>query len=164
MESNNHNASQPAYNIAIATLGLIKEFQKAQNLRTDMDRMTFEILLFVKSRESARPKALARELNVNPSSITRRMQSLVKEGWLLAAGDQSDGRSSLLRLTESGDSALQAFLDRSAAVIGELLQDWPKDDLRKFEELLPRYVERMANRRIARATMDVNVPKEVDDV
>ncbi|TYP79486.1 MarR family winged helix-turn-helix transcriptional regulator [Paenibacillus methanolicus] len=154
----------PAYAVAIGTLSLIKEFQKAQDMRTDMDRMTFEILLFVKSQQAARPMALARELGVNPSSITRRIQTLIKDGLLDAASDQSDGRSSLLRITERGDSALQSFLDRSVTVIRELLEDWADDDQARFAELLSRYANSMAARRLSRESMTANTTKEDLDV
>lgn len=164
MKQTSGNTRHPAYAIAIGTLSLLKEFQKAQEHRSDMDRMTFEILLFVRSRESARPKALAEELGVNPSSVTRRIQALVKDGWLEAASDQSDGRSSLLRLTERGEAALQAFLERSVTVIRELLADWPEDDLRHLAELLPRYVDRMTERRLDRESNSLHMRKEADDV
>ncbi|MFB9328576.1 MarR family winged helix-turn-helix transcriptional regulator [Paenibacillus aurantiacus] len=164
LDPNLRNDRHPAYDVAIGTLKLIKEFQKAQDARTDMDRMTFEILMFVQSRENARPLALARELGVNPSSITRRIQALIKDGWLDAASDQSDGRASLLRLTERGESALLAFLDRSVSVIRELMQDWKDDDQRKLAELLPRFVDGMTNRRLNREMKSTPILKEDHDV
>ena len=62
--------------LAVGTLRLVKAFKHAQDRRSDLDRVTFEIPLLVQQRGQVRPSDIADELNLNPSSITRRMQGL----------------------------------------------------------------------------------------
>ncbi|BBH23189.1 hypothetical protein Back11_45340 [Paenibacillus baekrokdamisoli] len=136
-------------NIAQSTLQLIQEFKKAQDIRSDLDRVSFEILMLVKMKDRIRPSDLAAELDVNPSSITRRLQPLLQAGLVGILTDPEDLRSSLISLTAQGDEALNRFLERSVDGLGIILKEWGEEDIHVLAQTLGRYAESMKDWRLA---------------
>jgi DNA-binding MarR family transcriptional regulator len=128
-------------NLAYGVFRLVQEFKLAQEQRKDLDRVTFEILMLIKSREQIRPSDIAHALDLNPSSITRRIPSLQQAGYISVVTDSSDLRSSLIRLTETGEEVLACFLERSVDGLDMILQDWSAEEARELSILLPRLAD-----------------------
>lgn len=129
--------------LAVGTLRLVKAFKHAQDRRSDLDRVTFEILLLVQQRGQVRPSDIADELNLNPSSITRRMQGLRQAGRISMSPDPADQRASLIGLTKAGEDVLALFLERSVDGLEHMLADWRNEDVRRLGDELLRYAEAM---------------------
>ncbi|GHC90774.1 hypothetical protein GCM10007320_39310 [Pseudorhodoferax aquiterrae] len=61
----------------------------------------FSLLTALDRLGPAQPGQLARQLRLQPSTLTRNLQPLVAAGWVVQ-GPGSDGRSRLVQLTEAG--------------------------------------------------------------
>ncbi|MGC3985791.1 MAG: MarR family winged helix-turn-helix transcriptional regulator [Pseudorhodoferax sp.] len=61
----------------------------------------FSLLTALDKLGPAQPGQLARQLRLQPSTLTRNLQPLVAAGWV-AQGPGSDGRSRLVQLTDAG--------------------------------------------------------------
>jgi len=136
--------------LAYGTLLLIQEFKKVQDMRTDLDRITFEILMQLKVRGQLRPSDIAEELQFNPSSVTRRIQTLEAAGQVAVTTDPADQRSSLIRITPDGDDQLTLFLERSIEGLAGILKDWSGEDVQGLASMLLRYGETMKHWRQSR--------------
>ncbi|WP_079912466.1 MarR family winged helix-turn-helix transcriptional regulator [Paenibacillus sp. 32352] len=143
--------------LALGTLKLVKEFQHAQDRRSDLDRVTFEILMLVKIREQMRLTDIAKELQMNPSSITRRIQSLKQLNQISVISDPNDLRSSLICLTEIGEEMLKEFFERSVDGLAHILMEWNDDEIRVLADSLTRYADAMETWRTSTANTQEGV-------
>lgn len=142
--------------LAYGTLRIVKEFTHAQNLRSDLDRLTFEILLFVKEQGAVRITDIASKLDLNPSSITRRIQGLKLSGHIVAVSDPNDLRSSLVTLSPLGEEELSDFLKVSIDGLAHILRDWNDSEVQMFAKQLLNYADSMRAWRLAKGA-DSNV-------
>ncbi|WP_018754300.1 MarR family winged helix-turn-helix transcriptional regulator [Paenibacillus terrigena] len=140
--------------LARGTLKLVKEFKHAQDRRSDLDRVTFEILMLIKSREQIRLTDIAQELQMNPSSITRRIHNLKQLGQVSVISDPNDLRSSLTRLTETGEAVLLDFFERSVDGLAHILQEWDDDELGALADSVTRYADSMGKWRATSANSE----------
>jgi DNA-binding MarR family transcriptional regulator len=93
-----------------------------------------------------RMTALAASLQLDLSVVSRQVADLVQAGYVQRQVDENDRRASLLSLTESGQAALDAALDRLDDRFRTSLAGWETDELvlaatllqRLREELVPR--------------------------
>ncbi|WP_165452274.1 MarR family winged helix-turn-helix transcriptional regulator [Paenibacillus thalictri] len=134
--------------LAEATLKLVKEFKHAQDRRADLDRVTFEVLILIKTRQEIRLTDIAQELQMNPSSITRRIQQLKQSGYIAIHSDPKDLRSSLIGLTDYGEQALLQFLERSVEGLARILEGWDDKEVKSLADKLTGYAEAMEQWRI----------------
>ncbi|GBF72364.1 hypothetical protein PA598K_00613 [Paenibacillus sp. 598K] len=134
--------------VTYGTFSLTQEFRKIQALRKDYDRTAFDILILISSRKRMRPSDIAAALQLNPSSITRRMQALLQEGLVSAEIDPSDQRSSLIALTQNGEEALERYFVRSVDTNDRLLENWSDEELKAFASMLSRYSEALKGWRL----------------
>lgn len=85
--------------------------------------------------------ALAEQMRLDHSRVSRVVADLVKRGVLRREASQEDARRTLVALTEEG----VAWLDRMNAVkhevIGQILSDWSRDDIQLFSTLYDRFIE-----------------------
>jgi len=135
--------------VTYSTFSLTQEFRKIQELRKDYDRTGFDILILLASRKRMRPSDIAAALQLNPSSITRRMQSLLQEELVSAEIDPSDQRSSLITLTLNGEKALERYFVRSVDANDRLLENWSDEELKVFAAMLLRYSEALKGWRLS---------------
>ncbi|UPK44209.1 MarR family winged helix-turn-helix transcriptional regulator [Paenibacillus pabuli] len=142
--------------LAYGTLRIVKEFTHAQNLRSDLDRLTFEILLYVKEQGAVRITDIASKLDLNPSSITRRIQGLKQSGHIVAVSDPNDLRSSLVTLSPLGEEELSDFLEVSIDGLAHILRDWNDSEVQRFAKQLLNYADAMRTWRLAKGA-DSNV-------
>lgn len=91
--------------------------------RLDLTPSQFDVLCTVaKLGKDAQPNRIAEELLVTRSNVTGLVQRLVRRQWLRRVRNPGDGRSRIVRLTESGRSLLErarpvarAFIDAQMA-------------------------------------------------
>jgi DNA-binding MarR family transcriptional regulator len=136
------------------TLRLVQEFKKAQDLRTDLDRTTFEILMTLKAREKVRPSDIAIELDFNPSSVTRRIQSLKESGQVAVSTDPTDLRASLISITPEGEEELVRFFDKSVGGLAQILKTWSEDEINNFATMLWHFTDTMKDWRLSHSSSD----------
>jgi DNA-binding MarR family transcriptional regulator len=88
-----------------------------------------------------RASALAEAVQSDPSTISRQVATLVKDGLLERRADPVDGRASLLVITPKGEEAYRAQVDMRNEHFAEMLGGWGERDLRRFTALLRRFTD-----------------------
>ena len=105
-----------------------------------------------------RSSALADCLQSDPSTISRQVAAMVKDGLLERRADPEDGRASLLVLTPKATTVLAEHDEIRIEHFAQMLDSWSERDVRRFADLLGRFThdyetashhwinERVANR------------------
>ena len=105
----------------------------------DLERSAYGIMARLADDGPQRLGALATAFGLDPSTITRQVQSLERAGLAARSTDPTDRRASILQLSEEGRSVLE----RTRAVRRErlyaVLGDWPDGDLEEFGRLLEQF-------------------------
>jgi DNA-binding MarR family transcriptional regulator len=89
--------------------------------------------------EPMRAAELAGTLHSDPSTVSRQVAALVKDGYLERRADPADGRASLLALTPAAHGLLAEHDRIRAEHLGTVLQDWSDADIKQFAALLERF-------------------------
>jgi DNA-binding MarR family transcriptional regulator len=88
-----------------------------------------------------RAAELAGALRSDPSTVSRQVAALVKEGYLDRRADPADGRASLLVLTPSAEDLLTEHDQIRLEYFARVLDGWRDDDVSRFVALLRRFSE-----------------------
>lgn len=85
-----------------------------------------------------RTTAIAAEFCLDPSTVSRQVDGLLRSGHVEKVRDPADGRAWLVQLTDAGQQALHDHLESIGGVLQDLLDDWTAEDLHTFTTLLGR--------------------------
>ena len=85
--------------------------------------------------------ALAEQMRLDHSRVSRVVADLVKRGILRREASQEDARRTLVALTDDGVGWLDRMSEVKHEVIGQILADWSHEDLELFSSLYDRFVE-----------------------
>lgn len=85
---------------------------------------------------------VAADLEVEQSTASRAVNTVVERGLVVRAPDPGDLRRAVLGLTGEGRSALGTATENRLTVIDDVTADWSDSDLRELARLLVRFVER----------------------
>ncbi|MFF0814581.1 MarR family winged helix-turn-helix transcriptional regulator [Rhodococcus sp. NPDC003318] len=88
-----------------------------------------------------RSSALADAMYSDPSTVSRQVTQLVERGLVERQPDPTDGRASVLAATDSGRAVAARVRARRNEKLGQVLADWPIDDLVEFARLMDRFVD-----------------------
>jgi DNA-binding MarR family transcriptional regulator len=103
----------------------------------DLDPATFHVLVHLAgSNGPQRSGDVAEALCTDPSTVSRRVAALVKQGFLERRADPGDGRASLLAVTREGHVALEQSRRRKAEIVADALSTWPIEKRRALVTLL----------------------------
>ena len=91
-----------------------------------------------------RAGAVAECLHSDPSTISRQVAALVKDGLLERRADPADGRASLLVLTPKADAVLAEHNRIRLEHFADILTDWSDAELADFASLLHRFTDAYA--------------------
>jgi DNA-binding MarR family transcriptional regulator len=105
----------------------------------DLDRSAYAILCRLDDEGPQRLGALATAFGLDPSTITRQVQSLEHAGLAERSTDARDRRVSMLSLTETGLQAVQATRQHRRSRLKAMLADWSEGDLETFANLLEQF-------------------------
>ena len=86
--------------------------------------------------------ALAEQMHLDHSRVSRVVADLVKRGVLRREASQADARRTLVALTEDGIAWLDQMNAVKHEVIGQILADWSQEELELFSGLYDRFVEK----------------------
>ena len=93
------------------------------------------------SEVPTRATALAEVLQSDPSTVSRQVAALVKEGYLERRADPDDGRASLLVLTSKAGRVLAQHDQMRLEHFARILDGWSDADVRNFARLLDRFTQ-----------------------
>ena len=86
-----------------------------------------------------RAAEIADALQSDPSTVSRQVAALVKEGYLERRADPADGRASLLALTDRAQELLVEHEQLRLEHFARVLEGWSDADVRRFAALLARF-------------------------
>lgn len=105
----------------------------------DVEWSAHILLRSVASEGPMRASALAECVQSDPSTVSRQVAALVKDGLLERRADPVDGRASLLMTTAKAEQILADHDEVRLQHFGDMLADWTDRDLRRFAGLLNRF-------------------------
>lgn len=106
----------------------------------DLDRATFHVLVHLAGRDDPqRSSDIAEAVCADPSTVSRRVAALVKQGLIERRADPADGRASLLAVTDAGFAALEQSRRHKARIIADALSAWPIEKRRALVDLLAEF-------------------------
>ncbi|GAB3869434.1 hypothetical protein GCM10029964_001670 [Kibdelosporangium lantanae] len=125
-----------------AMLGLSRQWAAvaSQLAKLGIDKTAMTLLGALTSIGPARSNALAEAVYSDPSTISRQVAALVKDGLVERRADPADGRASLLAVTDKGRQLLEERHQRKSCSTARMLAHWPAEDRERFVELLERFV------------------------
>jgi DNA-binding MarR family transcriptional regulator len=88
-----------------------------------------------------RSSQVAEILQSDPSTVSRQVAALVRDGLLERRADPEDGRACLLVLTDKAGDVLARHDDIRHQHFARMMTDWNERDVRKFSLLLQRFTE-----------------------
>ena len=83
-------------------------------------------------------------LAIDISVTSRHVSYLADQGWLERSPNPADGRSRLLRLTDSGRDLLDGFADHITELLSERLSDWSDHEVHELIRLMAKLHDSLA--------------------
>jgi DNA-binding MarR family transcriptional regulator len=105
----------------------------------ELDRSAYGIMARIADEGPQRLGAFASAFGLDPSTITRQVQSLEKAGLASRTSDPIDRRASILDLTPEGQDVLTRTRQHRRRRLEEALADWTEEDRESFGNLLGKF-------------------------
>ena len=106
---------------------------------------TVGVLAAIRRHEACHMKDLAAEHALDPSTISRTIAALVRDGLVARAADPDDGRASMLRLTDRGGDLLDEVSAHYDNRLTEALSAWNPAEIDTFAASLQRFAQDLIN-------------------
>ena len=101
------------------------------------------VLLFLWARDGMTQAELARVVAIEPPTVVRTIDRMVRDGLVTRAPDPDDGRLSRIYLTERARSLRDELVPLAAAVNGEILNGLTANEARTLRRLLAKLLTGM---------------------
>jgi DNA-binding MarR family transcriptional regulator len=108
--------------------------------KAGVDRSSIVLLKTLVMHGPSRSSELATAVYSDPSTVSRQVAALVRDGLVERRADPEDGRASVLVATESGKAMLEEQRKRMGLALARVVRQWEPDDVSHFLELLERFV------------------------
>nr|BFE46887.1 hypothetical protein GCM10017745_03140 [Saccharothrix mutabilis subsp. capreolus] len=126
--------------MALVRLNKMHACVAAHLSKTGVDKASFVLLANLSQLGPSRSSALAEAVFSDPSTVSRQVATLVKEGWVERRADPDDGRASVLAVTDAGQRLLDERRAQRNKAIARMLADWSEEDLSAFIDHFERFV------------------------
>lgn len=130
---------------------------------TALDPIHTGVLRLAAERGPVRPSELAEYLDVNPSTITRHVRMLVEDREVTLSSDSSDGRASLVQITDRGRAHLRRIYDSGVDSFVALVDAWTDAEVRTLTSLLERLMAAVQAAEVAQSTAPAQEPTVARD-
>lgn len=111
---------------------------------SDLERSSYAILCLLADEGPQRIGRIAQSFDLDPSTVTRQVQAVVRLGLARRTQDVSDRRATILDLTETGLSTVTEVRESRRCALRALLTEWPEADQTEFLRLLGRFNDDVA--------------------
>lgn len=108
--------------------------------KAGVDRSTILLLKSLMHLGPSRSSALAAAVHSDPSTVSRQIAALVRDGLVERRADPEDGRASVLAATEVGIQVLEEQRRRIGLALARVVRQWAPEDVETFLDLLERFV------------------------
>ncbi|GAA1619027.1 MarR family winged helix-turn-helix transcriptional regulator [Actinoplanes couchii] len=106
-----------------------------------IDQQSHQTLRHLLAWGPMRPTALSEVLATGASHVSKIIRRLEGDGLVERTTDPSDGRATLIRLTEAGEAAARSVYALGDRMISEVIAGWSAADVRTYTELTERFVK-----------------------
>ncbi|MEO9137797.1 MAG: MarR family transcriptional regulator [Jatrophihabitans sp.] len=132
--------------LAENVLALVRTFKKSRErwlaaAAHDVEWSAQVLLKCLHSEGAMRAGAVAESLQSDPSTVSRQVASLVKDGMLERRSDPDDGRASILVLTPRAEQVLAEHDKIRLTHFEKMLAGWSAGDITQLAALLGRFTE-----------------------
>ena len=108
--------------------------------KSGVDRSAIVLLKTLAFHGPRRSSELATAVHSDPSTVSRQVAGLVRDGLVERQADPEDGRASVLVPTERGLELLAEQRRRLGLALAQVVRNWEPGDVARFLELLERFV------------------------
>ncbi|MCE6999574.1 MarR family transcriptional regulator [Saccharothrix sp. S26] len=108
--------------------------------KSGLDKASFVLLANLANLGPSRSSALAEAVFSDPSTVSRQVATLVKDGLVERRADPEDGRASVLAVTEAGERLLAERRAQRNLALARLFTDWSPQEWTEFIEYFERFV------------------------
>ncbi len=108
--------------------------------KAGVDRSTIFLLKALAMHGPRRSSELAAAVHSDPSTVSRQVAALVRDGLIERQADPEDGRASVLVPTERGLELLAEQRRVLGLALAQVVRNWAPEDVARFLELLERFV------------------------
>lgn len=105
----------------------------------ELDRSTYAILGLLDDEGPQRLGQIATAFRLDPSTITRQVQTAVRQGLAVKHTDPVDRRASILSLTDRGRARIQSVRAYRTEALAGVLTGWPEREQKDLLRLLRRF-------------------------
>jgi len=109
-----------------------------------LERAAYQALSRIASDGPVRLSALAQDLCVDLSTVSRQVATLESAGLVRRTPDLSDRRASLIEATQTGAEVFARHRDKWLAALRDLLADWTPAERQEFARLFARLNDAIA--------------------
>lgn len=106
-----------------------------------IDQQSHQTLRHLLAWGPMRPTALSEVLATGASHVSKIVRRLEGDGLVERTTDPSDGRATLISLTEAGEAAARGVYALGDRMISEVLEGWSEADVRRYTALTERFVK-----------------------
>ena len=107
----------------------------------DVERSAAVVLRCLANEGPLRASSVAEKVDSDPSTVSRQVAVLVRDGLVERRADPDDGRASLLVLTDKAGEVLAEHDELRNRHFALMLADWSEADRRTFAALLERFTD-----------------------
>ena len=137
-ESDKEQALEVA-NVIGTALGKLKRLNARVHAQSGNETSGFMLLFTLANHGPSRSNALAEAVHADPSTVSRQVAQLVKDGLVRRQADSEDGRAIVLALTEAGQDFVRRSCDRRNAALADMIAYWPEHERTQFAQLFARF-------------------------
>ncbi|MDT9595239.1 MarR family transcriptional regulator [Nocardioides zeae] len=105
----------------------------------ELERSTYGILCLLDDLGPQRLGAIAAAYHLDPSTVTRQAQAVVRLGLAEKQPDPADGRASLLALTPEGEVAIKGARAHRRQRLDRVMAEWSEPEREEFARSLERF-------------------------
>lgn len=105
----------------------------------ELDRSSYGILCLLADEGPQRLGQIATAFSLDPSTITRQVQAVVKMGLARKTTDSQDRRATILSLTPEGEEAVTTTRGHRRRMLDLIMNDWTIPEREEFLRALRRF-------------------------
>ena len=105
----------------------------------DIERSAYLVLKRLVQDGPARITELAQHVGVEPSTLSRHVSALDRQGLVQKEADPEDRRAFLATATPRGEALVEAVEEERRKLFASILSGWDPDDAERLVELIERF-------------------------
>jgi DNA-binding MarR family transcriptional regulator len=136
----------PVHDVADTFIRLMRSFIRMRSqflaaAQHDVEWSAHVLIAHLAVEGPMRSGALAELVQSDPSTVSRQVAALVRDGFVERRADPEDGRASLLVVTGKGEDVYRDHQKIRYERFQRMMADWSEGDCRTFASLLARFTE-----------------------